>query len=292
MIALTKENYFSPENTAISSSKVRDFLRSKELYYKRHISHELQPEETPSLLLGRLVDACIERGSFDWFKETYSVAVLKRDNAELFEYQKANPEFVISADTYARVIGMCDKIFRSPFFEFYNPIVNPGIKVYQQIPLWTAIDAYNICGMIDMLTIKNEDGKRVAYIDDLKTTNASSLRSAKHWAWHALDYGYHRQMACYRLLVQSAYPEVDEIVCRHFVIGTSKADNYPIQLYKFTDAMLDRGEKEFITVAHQISIEQEFIDKLPSWDDAVEIPNLVEEEEDLTEVSDDEMENL
>jgi hypothetical protein len=294
-ISLNRDNYFSLENTAISASKVRDFLKSKELYFKRYVSGEYAPDVTPSLTLGKLVDECIEHGSLDWFKKNYTVAVLKKDNPELYAEQKANPERVISEDTYARVIGMCDRILRSPFFEFYNTLIEKNIKVYHQFPLWMPVKTddgeFDICGMLDLLTIRYEGKDLVAYIDDLKTTNMSSIRSSKSWAWHVMEYGYHRQMANYRLLVRNAFPEVERIVCRHFVIANSKADCFPIRLFTFSEAMLNKGEAEFLKVAEEISKEQRFIDELPSWKDAVEIPDVSGEEE-VEELSDNEMESL
>jgi len=292
MIALTRENYFSPENTAISATKVRDFLKSKELYYKRYVTRELPFDATPSTQLGKLVDDVIERGSLDHFKSHYHVAVLKKDNPELFAEQKTmDPERIITADAYARVIAMCDKILRSPFYSFYNPLANPGVKVEWQKPLWATVNGVDICGLLDVLSFQfDKNHKLVAYIDDLKTTNSSSIRSAKTWAWHVLDYGYHRQMACYRLLVAQAFPEAERIECRHFVVGTSKADYHPLRLFRFPDSLLAKGEAEFLETAKAISVEQEFIDKLPSWDEAEEIPELGQDE--LEVVGDDEMESL
>lgn len=291
MIQLTKETYFSPENTAISSTKVRDFLKSKELYYARYIARTLPFESTASVFIGKLVDDVIERGSLEHFKSTYQVAVLKRDDPDVFAAQKTmDPQYIISPDTYTRVIAMCDKILRSPFYQSYNPLINSGIKVEWQKPLWATVEGVDICGLLDVLSFQYVDNKLTAFIDDLKTTNSSSIRSAKTWAWHVQDYGYHRQMACYRLLVASAFPEVEHIECRHFVVGTSKADCYPLRLFRFPDSLLAKGEREFIETAKAISVEQDFIDPLPSWDEAEEIPELNGGE--LEIIGDDEMESL
>jgi hypothetical protein len=270
MIKLTKENYFSPQNTAISSTKVRDFLKSKELYYKRYVTKELPYDITPSITLGQLVDSVIERGSLEEFKKTYTVSVLKRDNAELFEKQKTmDPDKILTPDTYARVVAISDKILRSPFYNWYRNR-SSQFQVPLQKHIVTKDSEFDICGMIDVLTIE----PHTIYIDDLKTTNSSSIRSPMHWAYHVRDYAYDRQMAVYRALVKEMYPSAERIICRHFVVSTSKADMFPIKLYEFRSEQLDKPLEEFMQAAYAITKEQRWIDPLPSWDHTESIPDI------------------
>lgn len=273
--------YHSPQNTALSSTKVGTFLRSKELYYKRYVTGELPFEDTPSITLGKLVDEIVSQGSLDEFKRQYTVAVKKKDNAELFEAQKTmDPKYILTEDTYARAVAMSDKIFRSPFFDFYR---KNGAQF--QVPLfaveqWKGADI-NYCGLLDVLTIVGD----TAYIDDLKTTQSSALRSPKTWAWHCIDFGYLRQMAVYTALVMQAHPDVKNIVCRHFAISTAKSDLHKVKLFTIPQDLLTGPAVEFFDTAKAILEEKDFLDPLPTWEEAEELPDVSLLSDELTHLN-------
>ena len=268
---LTRENYHSRENEAISNTKANTYLKSKELYYKRYITGESPFEDTPSIILGKIVDEVIEMGSLDYFKNTYYVSVKKKDDPTKFaELKSLDPEKILTPDTYSRVEDICERIFRSPFFDFYREN-----KTEFQVPIKVKRSKnkkeFEICGLVDALTIIGD----TAYIDDLKTTNANSIKTPQAWAWHCNDYGYFRQMAIYRELVRIKYKQVKDIYCRHFVVSTAKSDNYPIKLYTMPDNMMKGLYSEFLNTAYEIFIETEWEDKLPDWSDAEEIPDVL-----------------
>ena len=266
---LTKDNYHTVANTAISNSKVGTFLLSKELYYMKYVTGEFKQETTPSMMLGKLVDQVIENGSIKWFKDNYSVAVRKKDDAELFEAQKTmDKSHILTPDVYARIIRMCDKIFRSPFFDQYVDNTNTEF----QKPLQMTKDGINICGLADVIT----RDKDTIYIDDLKTSNASAMKDATRWAWHCSDMGYLRQLAVYGAMVEEANPEISNIVYRHFVVGSSKSANFPIKLFIIPEELLKGQFENFMEIAKKITEEKEWIDKLPGWEDAEELPLILE----------------
>ena len=263
---LTKENYYTRENTAISNTKVNTFLLSKELYYMKYITGELPDEVTPLMLLGKLVDQTVEHGSVEWFKNNYTLAVRKKDDPDEFAKQKTmNPDRILSLDFYAKVIRMTDRIFRSPFFKEY------GDKSQFQVPMIMKKEDINICGMLDILTVD----KDTMYIDDLKTSRSSAMRNATSWAWHCQDMGYLRQLAVYGKLAEEQYPEIKNVVYRHFVISNSKSENFPIKLFVIPNELIEGKFDEFMDVAKQIVTEKDWIDTLPSWEDAEELPKIL-----------------
>ena len=268
---LTKDNYHSRENNAISNSKVVTYLKSKELYYKRYITGEAEFDITPSIQLGRIVDEVIEHGSLDYFKQNYYVQVKKRDNAELFAKLKSlDPDQILTKDLYSRIENICDRIFRSPFWKFYE---ENDAKF--QVPIKTKRSKnkteFEICGLVDVLTVIGD----TAYIDDLKTTNANSIKTPMAWAYHCSDYGYFRQMAIYRELVRIKYTQVKKIFCRHFVVSTAKSDNFPIKLYTISDELLKGLYDGFLNTAYAITVEKDWEDDLPDWEDAIEVPDVL-----------------
>ena len=82
-LELSCENYFTPENTAISNSKVNNFLLSKEYYFGRHIAHTIEFERTSSIKIGSIADALVTGGEIP-----FHVKCLKRDNPDRFDLQK------------------------------------------------------------------------------------------------------------------------------------------------------------------------------------------------------------
>lgn len=264
---LTIDNYHTYENKAISNTKVNTFLLSKELYYMKYISGELPEEITQSMFLGKLVDKTIENGSIEWFKNNYFLAVRKKDDPKEFAKQKAmDPDFIVTPDIYKRVIRMTDRIFRSPFFKLYKEQ-----KAQFQVPLSMEKDNIDICGMIDVLTID----KDTMYIDDLKTSRSSAMRNKIAWAYHCQDMGYLRQLAVYGALAQEIHPEIAKVVYRHFVIGSSKSENFPIKLFVIPNELIEGQMDEFMKIAKEITEEQDWIDKLPGWEDAEELPKVL-----------------
>lgn len=279
---LTQDNYYTPENMAISNSKVRDFLTSKELFYGRHVDHSIPPDVTPAMTLGKYVDGIMERGSIKKFNQRYLVKVLKKDNLTGYMKQQKisskEPERIITEETYAKVIRMGDKILRAPFYREYKKM-----KALFQVPLWQPIsswindsatnfpngamvDSFDVCGLLDVLTFDRKNS--TVYIDDLKTTKSASMKNPQSWYYKCVDMGYLRQMAFYRWLVMQAYPEYDHYICRHVVISNEKTDLYPLKLFVIPNEMLKSHLEEFFTAAYAIATEERFIDTLPSWSDA------------------------
>jgi len=268
---LTNENYHSRENTAISNSKANTYLKSKELYYKRYITGEQPFDETPSIQLGKIVDEVVEAGNLEYFKNVYHVSVKKKDDEHEFNRLKSiDPSNILSPDVYSKIESICDRIFRSPFFDFYREN-DTKFQVPIRVKRSKNKKEFEICGLLDALTIIGD----TAYIDDLKTTNAGSIRTPQAWAYHCNDYGYFKQMALYRELVRIKYTQVKNIYCRHFVVSTAKSDNYPIELYTIPENLLKGLYTEFLNVAYQITVEAEWEDNLPDWSDAIEIPDVL-----------------
>lgn len=263
---LTAKNYHSPENTALSVSKVKTFLISKEIFYKRYITHELPHEDTPSMQLGRIVDKAITQRTMHFFDRTYTKAVLKRDDAELYAKQKAmDPDRVLTPTMYDQAKAICERVLRAPFLQFYY---RKGIKTTKQAVLTTEHQGVAICGMLDTLAI---DGA-TAYIDDFKSSASAKMKSPMTWAWYSQDMGYLMQAAAYTFLVMRNYPDVSRIVFRHIVLSTSKAENYPIKLYLIPESLYLPELQRFLDACLEIQQTTDWSDTLPDWSTAETLP--------------------
>lgn len=285
MIKLTSKNYFSIENTAISSTKCKDFLKSKEMYYHRYVEGNLPSDDSPSIMMGRILDKIMWQMTAYHFYRTYRKSVRKKDNAEEFEKQKGLADRrVLSPAMYDAIEGMAKKLLRAPFLEFYRDKKN---KAFKQIILTQPAEyegvKFDTCGMLDRFTISGD----VGYISDLKTSSYAKMKNPKGWYYHCLNYGYFIQMSVYKWLVEQTYPELKEIKCNHIVIGTSRADLYPIKLYNIPSSLLVEPLKLFFQTAKSITIEEEWLDKLPDWSDMEDLPEDIILNGSLTELSED-----
>jgi len=296
MVELTRDNYHTTENKSISSTKVKDFLKSKELYYKRHIEGSIKSDDTTSITLGRIVDKVLEQGTLHFFHRTYQLKVLKKVDKDLFNKQKKIERRILPPAMYHAAIAICEKVLRSPFYKWYGDRKLKSMKqlILQQpyrfesksvkndirdtqdkkigITTIAKIENVSICGMLDRLTFD----KDTAYIDDYKTSAMSQMKSSNSWVYLCYSYGYFIQMAVYRWLVQQQFPEMEHYVCRHIVLGTSAADLYPIKLFVIPDEYIDEAEKIFFETVEAITLEQEWIDPLPTWDNVETLPTEAE----------------
>ena len=263
MITLTQENYFTPENTAISNSKVSDYLRSKEYYYKRHISHELSFTPTAPVKIGRIVDAIVSQQ-----KVPYEVKVLKRDDPDRFEYQKTMPDDAfVTESQWEEGQQRAQAITREPFYQEY---LQKGAKFQVLLQHQMTIDdgqEMNICGMADLMML---DGDTL-YIDDCKSVSPMKVKTPGHWYWNCRDMGYFRQMGAYAFMARETLQKemgFTRIVARHFVVTKEMDGLYKVHLFIIPDAQLWFSAGEFIGHATKIHHEKDWIDPPVTWDAA------------------------
>lgn len=262
-IKLTKENYFTPENTAISNSKVSDFLKSKEYYYKKHILHEIDPEETVPLKIGKMVD-CILSGE----PVPYQASVLKKDNPELYEYQKTLPDnLFITENQWEEAQKRAQAITREPFYQDYLQ------HSKFQVILQGTYKRIQICGVIDVLT----ETVDTIYIDDFKSSSEMKATNSK-WFWNCVESGYFRQMGAYSYMINKRYNrKKKKIICRHIVVWKESRDLYKVKLYILPDLMINVGTEEFLAGVKMIKKEKNWFDEPITWDKAELLKNPIKE---------------
>ena len=256
------------------------------MYYRRHIEYSAPSLDSPSITIGRIIDKILEQMTLYHFKRSYSRGVLKKENPEEFERQKQmDKDKVLSKATYDAIWNIAEKALRSPFLEFYR---DRKVKSEKQKICLSSYEDSNICGMLDRFSIYGNTG----YICDYKTSAASGIKDATRWYFVCKQYGYFMQLAVYKWLIEQEYPELKNIVCRHIVFGTSKFDLYPIKLYIIPNSLLVEPLKLFFETVEAIKNEQDFIDPLPNWEDAEELPEDLELNQQPQYVTEEEMSNL
>ncbi len=269
---LTLENYFTPENTAISNSKVGDFLKSKEYYYKKHISHEIEWKDTPSMKIGRLVDDIVTRGEMN-----YKVKVLKKDDPDEYEAQKdIPPDKLITQEQFEEACGRAQAVIKELFYKWYE---ERGAQFQVLLQSFIPYGAHprskiSICGIADIIT----ETRTQIFIDDLKSVGQLKVASPQKWFWNCKDMGYFRQMAVYKYLWQQMHKRnKKEIICRHVVVTKEENDLYKVMLYVIDPILLEEPLREFIETAKAIFKEKEWKDEPVTWKDAKKINPLSDE---------------
>jgi hypothetical protein len=181
---LTKENYFSPERPQISSSGIKDYLLSPKLYKDRHILRlpEAQKKVSPAMVKGTIVDEILTEG-----KTTFSMAVLKRDDPELFEKQKLCPDKIATPAVWEEAQLIATQLPK-------HPVWSEGLAVaeFQKI-----VDDGRLCGKLDRFQPDKN------FIIDLKITTEAAAKDARSWKNHCLKLGYHIQAGVYCYLMKS-----------------------------------------------------------------------------------------
>ena len=253
---LTTENYFTPENKYLSNSKISAFLKDKYYFKQLHIEHIIEFKQTPSIKLGKMIDISLTEG-ITAFNKTYQVKVLKKDDPELFEYQKIHAEELnfITSSEMDKVLAIVNSVARQ---DAYKALKNYDKQVILQTDKKMGIwEGY--AGVLDFLFIEGN----TAIIVDLKTTQSIDERK---YSYSCEDYGYYRQMAMYSMLVYDNYPDIKLVKCRHLAVENN--DLHKVALFKFDQL---RTRQEMANINKYMNNIVEEIDFLPQnldWDQA------------------------
>ena len=261
MIELNHDNYYGWANTAISNSKVSDFLKSKEYYYRKHIAHELSPELTIPMKIGVMVDAMVTGSPIP-----FAIKCLKKENEEEFARQKElDFSQLVTPEQFEEAKGRATAITREPFYEEYlkkgtefqvilQGKVRWGVNKQQIIP---------ICGMLDAVTVTRD----YIFIDDFKSVSPMKLRTISSWYWACHEMGYFRQLAVYKELYrQNHVRQRKKIICRHVVVTKVQEGLYKVALFIVPDHLLVQPLKEFMEVAKAIHKEKKWKDLPVTWE--------------------------
>jgi len=253
---LTPKTYFSKKNTALSNSKINDFLKSKNYFYRKHILHTVTRKNTPNMKIGSTVDAIVSGTTPE-----YTCKVLKRDNPELFEEQKGmDPDFFITESQMEEALAHAQNIMKTPAYKWYKKNKAKFQVVLQGEYTTESGNVLPLCGMADVIV---SSIKGTVYIDDFKVVSYMKLTTPDKWKFNCYDFGYFRQLAFYAYLYKQSTKDQRNIVCRHMVSTKVDEDLYKVYLFTIGDDILEQAFEEI-----EQSLEK--IDKViesNDWDD-------------------------
>ncbi len=249
---LNEQNYFSQDNKYLSNSKVSDWLKDKNYFYKKHITGEIKSPTTDAMVIGSAVDEWLT-GSKEEFKKKYTVVTRRSKTSDTpWRYQLNNT-------MYNEIESMCSKAEQSDVVKSLKDHTAQDI-------LRADIDLKHfkgVCGIPDWYIL--EDSKCI--ITDLKTAQ-SIIPDKYHWKCQEL--GYYRQQAFYQILIQKIH-NVTDFVSRHLVIEKDPDNINHIATFILDQSRIEK-EKEFLfQIFEDIKNEESFESLVPSWKDAIVI---------------------
>lgn len=226
---LTLKTYYTARNNYLTSSKIKDYLKDPYYFYQKHITHEIvETLDTPSVRIGSAADCYLTRGA-SVFNKTYSEKVTKKENPDLYEYQKLVPDNILTASEMERALAIIDNVKRTTLYKDIKKNFKKQVILQHDEPLGCFAGT---AGALDFLKV---DGNK-AIIIDLKTTSDVSLPKFKY---ASLDLGYFLQQAMYQRLVRKNFPEVK--VVESYILAVE--NNGPV--YKTAFYRLDQNEIQF-----------------------------------------------
>lgn len=254
---LTNEQYFTPENNYLSNSKISDYLKSPEYFYKRHITKELGRKESDAFLIGKACDIWLTEG-----KEKFLSKYVCVDRRNL-----KNPPTVIvelNNSQYNLIIGMCESVEKTPAYQEVKNHKSQQI-FFEDFKIGEYFSG--LCGIPDWYDIQGD----ICYITDLKTTMSVD---EKKYHWSCLEHGYYRQQAMYQRLIKHKHPEIKKFVSRHLSVEKSYDeyyDGYRVMTFELSQDSINLETEVIDTLIEEIANRKDFINKPICFSNAKEI---------------------
>ena len=248
---LTKENYFTTENNYISNSKLGDWLKDKNYFYKKNVTGEITRDISDPMIIGSAVDMWIMEGE-KAFRNKYIMVSRRSKKQPDYEYQ-LNPTMFNCVEKLATNI-----IAQDAYKELEDFTSQKILQVDKKIGMFDGL-----CGIPDWFKV---DGKS-AIIVDLKT--AEDANQQKYF-YKCRDYGYFRQMAFYAMLINEIYDiDLFNMQFRHLVVEKDKLDINNCYTFEFAPSHIKEAWRDISAILADISSEKEFAPHNASWDNAV-----------------------
>jgi len=261
---LTKKNYHTLDNKYLSSSKIKDFLKDPNYFYKRHVTGEIIFEPTPSMRIGSAVDLWLT-GSKAQFDKTYCKKVMKKDNPDLYKYQQECGAELLSPSDYEKVEGMCERVRKLSVYKDIKKNFKSQkiLKIDKKLGLFDGI-----AGIPDWYYIFEENGIEHCVIVDLKT--AQNVHENK-FKYVCMDYGYYLQQAVYQMLLSYLYPNIKDF--QSFILAVENTAPYITNLFELDQQEIEFQKLEVTRVLDLIASYKvkDFKPKNINWEEAIKL---------------------
>lgn len=249
---LTLENYFTPENKYLSNSKIGDYLKSPNYFYRKHILHEIEQKTSNALVLGSGVDYLLAQNDN---KPEYRV--VERRNL------KNPPEGYIELNQaqYDEIFEIADAVANNDVFKDIDKTFAKQLLLTMDMPLGNFV---GLCGLPDYILVKDNE----IIIVDLKTSRTTDPRK---YYWHCKEFGYFRQQAFYQHLAIDKYG-LKRVSSYHLVVEKTK-DIYDVKFFKIDQKEIDREARVLQKAIDEIKERTDWSRPNLKWSNAIKLSN-------------------
>lgn len=260
---LTKDNYFKINNGYLTNSKIGDFLQCPNYFYRKHITGEIEREETAALTVGKAVDELL---TADELSSKYFIAGdrrTKEGKAQALEMAEKGFK-IISKKEYDSLMALAIAVEETDAFKQLKDFTRQEI-----ITLENEIGPHfkGVAGIPDFYKIED----RECIIVDLKTTRNIKSRAYTGLCW---EYGYFRQMAMYTLLLGNKYPDVQSFKYYHLIVDKTEHINH-VRVRRLSELDVAREIGTIGEVVETIKGLKEFKKYNPKFEDAELIGSII-----------------
>lgn len=259
---LTLKNYFTPENKYLTNSRISDYLKSPNYFYRRHILHEIEKDVTDALVMGSAVDYLLAQ---DGEKPKY--VVVERRNLK----NPPTDHIEVNQGQYDEIIGVANAVAENDVFKEIDKTFKKQVLLMVDEPVGEHF--CGLAGLPDYIKVTDDE----IIIVDLKTSRTTDPRK---YYYHSQEFGYFRQQAHYQSLAETMYPGR---TCRsyHLVVDKIK-DIYNVVLFELDQHEIDMAKMDLRYIIQEISERKVWSRPNLTWKDAIKLkdPNVPDWEED------------
>jgi len=261
---LTLANYYTKENKYLSNSKISDYLKSPNYFYRKHITHEIKPKGSEAFVIGSGVDYLLAQD-----EKKLEYVVIERRNI------KNPPDGIIEVNQsqYRDIFDIADAVAETEVYKDIDKNFKKQVILTKDIK----INDYfvGLCGLPDFIKVTKDE----IVIVDLKTSRTVDTRE---YFYHCKKYGYFRQQAMYQSLAEHKFPGRKKISSYHLVVNKEQDVNNVV-LFKIDQKLIDQDLVVLNNLINSISNQSDWSRRKVTWIDGIELKNPSESFEDLIE---------
>lgn len=257
---LTKDNYYTLENQYISNSKVSDFIKGKDYFYKKDVTGEIPRVTTKSMVTGSAVDELLT--DINNIKQgRYAIREFNgttKDGREETKRLTEEGKIILTQAAYDEIMGLSLAVSEtSAYKELQTHNSQQILKVDISLGQFPGI-----CGIPDWFKI--DEKNRICIITDLKTAQTVNYN---RYFYHCKEFGYFRQQAFYQMLLTILYPDIETFISRHLVVGKEK-NIYPVKTFILDQKEIEREKLRLGQILSDISETTDWNREDVTWEDA------------------------
>jgi hypothetical protein len=258
---ITNENYFTPNNHGLSQSKIKDYLKDPNYFFRKHIKGEVTTKSDAFTVGGAVDDLLTDLGNLN--KGVY--VVVSRRNL------KNPPVGVIEVNQkqFDEIISIASAVEDTSAWAFIKE--NFKFQEILQVPADLGEHFNCLVGKPDAYFIDQNDH---CWLMDLKTTVSVLPRQ---YYYNALSYGYFQQMWFYAYLLKQKYTNIKTLSYWHLAV--EKKEPFNVELFKIPNYYVDDYAEMMLKVIETIKNDKEFKKK----DATFENPTLLKDPKDDSE---------